>query len=215
MARLTREQSQALTRAKLLDAAYAILARDGYSGVKVERVAEEAGFSKGAFYSNFTSKEDIFLQLLDRNAGSDVVELSELLESYDEPEALINALSAWVNKRASDQRWGTLAIELLHMARQNETLSERHLKMFREQWEGVGRILIRKLFPSGGPPASPFYIGGVVLELTYGGISSFLDRKGPGEMVKLVLTSMYLAHRVNQAAPGGRRRKAERQIASR
>ncbi|TIS14873.1 MAG: helix-turn-helix transcriptional regulator, partial [Mesorhizobium sp.] len=79
MARLTREQSQALTREKLLASASEMVARDGYSGASIERIAEEAGFSKGAFYSNFTNKEDIFLQLLERNAGGDVVELTERL----------------------------------------------------------------------------------------------------------------------------------------
>ena len=73
MARLTREQSQALTREKLLLSASEVVARDGYSGATIERIAEEAGYSKGAFYSNFATKEEIFLQLLERHAGGDVV----------------------------------------------------------------------------------------------------------------------------------------------
>ena len=56
MARLTREQSQAITRERILSAAGDVVARDGYDGASVDRIAEAAGYSKGAFYSNFSSK---------------------------------------------------------------------------------------------------------------------------------------------------------------
>lgn len=204
MARLTREQSQALTREKLLDSAYEVVARDGYSGATVERIAEEAGFSKGAFYSNFASKEEILLRLLARNAGGDIVELTGLLEGCDEPEALIDTLAKWVNNRARDQRWGMLAIEHLRIARRDDSSGERHLKPFQDQWEALGRILIRKLFPDGTAPASAFYIGGMVFELTYGGIVSFMKPDAPGEMVRVALRSMFLAQRVKRETTRGR-----------
>lgn len=194
MARLTREQSQALTREKLLLSASEVVARDGYSGATIERIAEEAGFSKGAFYSNFANKEDIFIQLLERNAGGDVVELTDLLEGYDDPKDVIDAMCDWANQRAKDKRWGVLAIELLRIARRDNSLEERHLRMFKEQWEGLGLLLSRKLFPHGKPEISPLYVGGVVLELTYGGISSFMNDDSPGEMVRAALMSMHCAH---------------------
>lgn len=199
MARLTREQSQALTREKLLLSASEVVARDGYSGATIERIAEEAGFSKGAFYSNFTNKEDIFLQLLERNTGSDVVELTALLQDCDTPQAVIDALGNWANQRAKDKRWGMLAVDLLRIARRDNTLQDRHLRMFTQQWEGLGKLLIRKLFPHGDAEVSPLYVGGVVLELTYGGIASFMKDESPGEMVKFALTSMRLAHLYRQA----------------
>lgn len=59
--RLTREESQAQTRGRLLDAARTVFAGRGYHGASVEEIAEEAGYSKGAVYSNFESKEEIFL----------------------------------------------------------------------------------------------------------------------------------------------------------
>lgn len=194
MARLTREQSQAITREKLLLSASEVVARDGYSGATIERIAEEAGYSKGAFYSNFANKEDIFLQLLEANAGGDVVELTDLLDGYEDPKEVIDVLCDWANQRAKDKRWGMLAIDLLRIARRDDTLEDRHLRMFRDQWEGVGRLLSRKLFPHGAGDASPLYVGGMILELIYGGISSFMQDDSPGEMVRLALTSMHLAH---------------------
>lgn len=194
MARLTREQSQALTREKLLSSASEVVARDGYSGATIERIAEEAGFSKGAFYSNFTNKEDIFLQLLERNAGGDVVELTELLDVHDDPKDVIDALCNWANQRAKDKRWGTLAIDLLRIARRDNTLEDRHLRLFKDQWEGLGKLLCRKLFPHGDSDVTPLYVGGIVLELVYGGMASFMKEDTPGEMVRFALTSMHHAH---------------------
>lgn len=194
MARLTREQSQALTREKLLASATEVVGRDGYSGATVERIAEEAGFSKGAFYSNFSNKEDIFLQLLERNAGGDVELLTELLGRYDDPMDVIDALCRWADQRAVDKRWGLLAVELLRLARRDNTLSERHIRLFRDQWEGLGKILSSKLFPYGEASVSAIYVGGIVLELIYGGVASFVKEALPGEMVRATLVSMHEAH---------------------
>ena len=64
--RLTRGQSRAQTRERLLAAARAVLARRGFHGASVEEIASEAGFSTGALYSNFDGKEDLFLALMER-----------------------------------------------------------------------------------------------------------------------------------------------------
>ncbi|BCH27774.1 TetR family transcriptional regulator [Mesorhizobium sp. L-8-10] len=208
MARLTREQSQALTREKLLASASEVVARDGYSGATIERIAEEAGFSKGAFYSNFANKEDIFLQLLERNAGGDVIELTERLHGMDDPRVIIDSMSDWANQRAKDKRWGTLAIDLLRIARRDNTLEDRHLKLFRDQWEGLGRLLSGKLFPYDGSDLSPLHVGGIVLELVYGGMASFMSEKAPGEMVRAALTSMHEAHLYRHASPEIREARA-------
>ncbi len=67
MARLTREQSRLRTKERLLDAAQEVFAREGYTAASCEQIAEHAEFSKGAIYSNFSGKEDLFLELLSRN----------------------------------------------------------------------------------------------------------------------------------------------------
>ncbi len=63
---MTREQSRARTRERLLTAARTVFARHGFHGSSVEEIASEAGFSTGALYSNFESKEDLFLVLMER-----------------------------------------------------------------------------------------------------------------------------------------------------
>jgi AcrR family transcriptional regulator len=62
--RLTRAEAKARTREQLLDAAAHVFAEKGYAGASVEEIAEAAGYSTGALYSNFDGKEQLFLELL-------------------------------------------------------------------------------------------------------------------------------------------------------
>ncbi len=65
--RLTREQSKDQTRERLLDAAQAIFMKKGFVAASVEDIAGAAGYTRGAFYSNFRSKSELFLELLRRD----------------------------------------------------------------------------------------------------------------------------------------------------
>ena len=73
---MTREQSRANTRERLLAAARSAFARSGFHGASVEEIASEAGFSTGAFYSNFEGKEDLFLVLMEREIEEHAQEIS-------------------------------------------------------------------------------------------------------------------------------------------
>jgi len=75
--RMTREQSKANTRERLLEAARSVFARSGFHGASVEEIASEAGFSTGALYSNFDGKEDLFLVLMEREIDRHAREISE------------------------------------------------------------------------------------------------------------------------------------------
>src|SRR3984893_14615364 len=76
-ARLTREQSKANTRERLLAAARRVFASSGFHGASVEEIASSAGFSTGALYSNFDGKEDLFLVLMEREINEHAREISE------------------------------------------------------------------------------------------------------------------------------------------
>lgn len=182
-----------MTRAKLLASAREVVAREGYESASVDRIAEEAGFTKGAFYANFSSKEEIILDLLETHALQDLAEITGLLGDVNDAEQMIDIISQWSLARSRDPSWGLLALELIRRARRDATFGARHARLFRAQWKGLGQILL-KLFPQGAAPADPETLGGIVFELTYGVASSF--KKGPtsAELVRLVLTSLHLAH---------------------
>jgi AcrR family transcriptional regulator len=69
--RLSREESRRRTRAAILDAAERAFSELGYRGASLDGIALAAGFSKGAVYSNFSSKAELFLELMDRQAEQD------------------------------------------------------------------------------------------------------------------------------------------------
>jgi len=75
--RLTREQSKANTRERLLAAARSAFAESGFHGASVEEIATRAGFSTGALYSNFGGKEDLFLVLMEREIEEHAREIAE------------------------------------------------------------------------------------------------------------------------------------------
>jgi AcrR family transcriptional regulator len=79
--RLTRKEKQAQTREQLLSAAERVFIREGFAGASAERISAEAGFTRGAFYSNFESKERLFVELLHDRIFS---VYSEMLEKQPE-----------------------------------------------------------------------------------------------------------------------------------
>jgi AcrR family transcriptional regulator len=97
--RLTREQSKAHTRQRLLAAARRVFARSGFHGASVEEIASMAGFSTGALYSNFDGKEDLFLVLMEREIDEHAREISEAVRER-----------ASVSERATGgaRRWMTM-----------------------------------------------------------------------------------------------------------
>lgn len=69
--RRTRAEKQAETRRRLLEAAEEVFREHGFAGATVEEITERAGFSRGAFYSNFESREQLFIELLHRRVYDD------------------------------------------------------------------------------------------------------------------------------------------------
>lgn len=53
-------------RDRILDAASKVFAADGFAGATIDAIGQAAGFTKGAVYSNFESKDELFLALVDR-----------------------------------------------------------------------------------------------------------------------------------------------------
>lgn len=81
--RLTRKEQQAETRRRLLDAAERVFLRRGLQGSSVEEISAEAGFTRGAFYSNFKSKDELFVELLHVRVYDRYTELAQ--QSQEQP----------------------------------------------------------------------------------------------------------------------------------
>jgi AcrR family transcriptional regulator len=79
--RKSRAQTQAETRQRLLDAAATIFARKGYAAASVEEIAEAAGYSVGAVYSNFSGKEQLYSELMAEHAADRVDAVADALRN--------------------------------------------------------------------------------------------------------------------------------------
>lgn len=79
--RLTREQSRDQTRQRLLDAAQSVFLSKGFVAASVEDIAELAGYTRGAFYSNFDSKSELFLHLLRRDHDKVMADMRAIFEA--------------------------------------------------------------------------------------------------------------------------------------
>src|SRR5215471_359751 len=81
MKRLSRAEQAARNRARVLAAARRVFLARGYHGASLEQIADEAGFSKGVVYSQFDSKADLFLALLEARIEDRAAENARLAES--------------------------------------------------------------------------------------------------------------------------------------
>jgi AcrR family transcriptional regulator len=117
-----RRAPRAETRRQLLDAAARVFARQGLHGTSVEAVSDEAGFSRGALYSNFKSKEELFLALWEERIERRRRELRAVMRGAGGPQAGLGPAAANVMEAVGQERdWFLLYFEFaLHAARDPE-----------------------------------------------------------------------------------------------
>jgi AcrR family transcriptional regulator len=92
MARLRRAESQVRTSERLLKSALEIFIRDGYARASIDAIAEDAGYSKGAVYSNFAGKEGLFLAILKQKFETEIAEMQALATGRGSAEDILTAM---------------------------------------------------------------------------------------------------------------------------
>jgi AcrR family transcriptional regulator len=99
------------TRRRLLAAAEKAFARDGFEAVRLEDIAAIAGYTRGAFYANFRSKEDIFFALLENWVAERIAEVNALLAKEESPTKRLRALREHYAQIARNRRFALLSLE--------------------------------------------------------------------------------------------------------
>jgi AcrR family transcriptional regulator len=122
MPRLRREESQARTRELLVSIAKKLFLRDGYQSTSIEKVATEAGFSKGAVYSNFASKDELCLAVLASLRADEMRAIGLAWSAAQTFEDRLAAFTAWAERMIGDTGWTLLEVEFGLSARQNRRL---------------------------------------------------------------------------------------------
>src|SRR5271163_4144869 len=110
----TPERRRQLTREALVASARDVFAQRGFHAASLEEIAEAAGFSRGAVYSNFENKEELFFAVLDRHVELQLAAFDAFLEDSGGPVAAADedVARAWRRLTAgSDPQWLALSLE--------------------------------------------------------------------------------------------------------
>jgi AcrR family transcriptional regulator len=140
------------TRRKLLAAAERIFARDGFEAARLEDIAAGAGYTRGAFYANFSGKEDIFFALLDEWVRQRIDSVAAAVRKQQSPERKLAALRKYYVEIAKDRRLVLNALEFklfaLRHPKAHARLQARHRhlratwgELFAEVSKALGREL--------------------------------------------------------------------------
>lgn len=187
--RLTREQSRARTRERLLASAAVVFTREGYAGASIDRIAEEAGYSKGAMYSNFASKDELFFAMFDYYALGAAGELCRRLDAVGDPDAVIDTACAWADGLLHEPDLRLLVVDMARLARADAKVAERHTRMFDDEWHQVGSRLV-KIFPDGEPPVPVLQLGALVMDIAYGNATQLHAGLTAGDLIGLALRAL-------------------------
>jgi len=149
-----------MTRRHLLDAARIVFAENGFHGTSIDEVAARAGFTKGAVYSNFKSKDDLFLAVLDDHLEQQMGAIHAELEGGRPPEEEIPRMRDLIVERMwghdRDDDWGgALYFEYLLYARTNPEAAAKLAEGNRRTREAVERLIEEEYGRLGIPPTIP------------------------------------------------------------
>jgi AcrR family transcriptional regulator len=177
---LTPERRRAMTREHLLRAAAIVFARDGFHGATLDQIASTAGFSKGAVYSNFNSKDDLFLALLQDRMDRQFAVTTEVLEAGSrERDDQLPRLRELINSGTFlwDDTWQMLYLEFVLYARRNPEAQEKLAAAMQRETAFVADLIAREYESVGAPPKySPRHLAVLSLALFNGlGMAGLVD----------------------------------------
>jgi AcrR family transcriptional regulator len=155
--RLSRIEQRQRNRSLVLAGARRLFLARGYHGASLEQIADEAGFSKGVVYSQFESKADLFLALLEERIEERAAENARFVEGLVTREELttdagLMALAEHVTRRdRADAEWGLLVIEFRIHAARDAALNRRYAAVHERTLAGVARV-VETIYERTGDP---------------------------------------------------------------
>jgi AcrR family transcriptional regulator len=140
--RMTRAEKQATTRAALLNAAAEAFTRVGYEAATVDGITEAAGFSRGAFYSNFESKDELFLTLIESRIDSSLHKIADAFQQGGTATERIRSGGQFLDSLVTkDRQWCLLYMEFWARAVRDPKLRRRFAQQYEVWRTGVAQII--------------------------------------------------------------------------
>jgi AcrR family transcriptional regulator len=118
------------TQARLLNAAEEVFVRDGYEAAQLDEIAATAERSKGAVYTHFKSKEDLFLALFEHRIRSYIGGLADSLKKCANRKQSLDTFREFYVGLAQDRKWPILTLEFKLFALRHPESKERLLRVF-------------------------------------------------------------------------------------
>lgn len=125
--RQSRAEAKAQTRARVLEAAETVFRRDGYHGASLDRIAAEAGYTKGAVYSTFDSKADVMLALVAARAERRREEMRAIVaEAASIEDFIAEGSRRFAGEVVAERDWWAVVIEFMIAVGRDERLRARY-----------------------------------------------------------------------------------------
>ena len=142
MTRLSRKEKQAHTRACLMQSAATVFARRGLQQASIDEVAEDAGFTKGAFYANFKNKEELFLAMLDERFTERIEEIERVIGGEGTTaEKARRAGDEFTHMIVADPEWQRLFFEFCAYAARDEEFRQELVTRYRAMRDRIAAAL--------------------------------------------------------------------------
>jgi AcrR family transcriptional regulator len=167
--RLTRKEKQAKTRSSLIESAAKVFCRHGMDRASIDQVAEDAGYTKGAFYANFKNKEELFLAMLDERFSDRIAETERAFADTEEspPEQARHAAADFARHSSPEET--RLFQEFYAHAIRNEDFRAELLTRFATLRNRLNEIYQRRMDEYGVTPTVPVErIGRMVIAMIDG-----------------------------------------------
>jgi AcrR family transcriptional regulator len=148
-------EQQERTRGALLRAASRLFCRRGLEGTSIDEIADAAGYTKGAFYANFKSKEELFLVMLDKKFAQELERLDRTLAGTDDPDQEARTAAADFIHFASDDEWPRLYFQFAAHAARNEEFRQELATRQRAMRERLVKVYERWVKDYGADPPLP------------------------------------------------------------
>jgi len=160
MKRMSRREKQAHTRSCLIASAAKVFAQRGLDKASIDEVAEDAGYTKGAFYANFKNKEELFLAMLDERFAARLEEIDRAAHAEgDPPQQARQAAAEFIQAIAADDEWERLFFEFSAFAARNEDFRQElvtRYRTLRSRMAGIYRRRFEELQME--PPIPPDHL---------------------------------------------------------
>ena len=169
MPRLTRKEKQAHTRFCLMESAARVFTRRGLQQASIDEVAGDAGFTKGAFYANFKSKEELFLAMLDERFAQRIEQIDRVWSSEGDMRDKAGQAGQDFAEYLSDDEWSRLFFEFAAYAARNEEFRQELVTRYRALRERVADLYSRQKEKMGIEPAvAPEQVAAMIFAMVNG-----------------------------------------------